>query len=52
MEFIKKENNFKTLCRQTMANWLNLLWFRYRERKKSYYCDSNEKVENVIYRYK
>ena len=52
MEFIMKENNFSTVCRQTVGKWLNLLGFRYCERKKSYYCDSHEKPENVAYRYK
>ena len=52
MDFLKKENNIKTVCKQTVTNWLKILGFRYCERKKSYYCDSHEKPENVAYRYK
>ena len=52
MDFILKENNIKTVCRQTIAKWMNLLGYRYCERKKSYYCDSHEKPDNVAYRYK
>ena len=52
INFILHKNNIKNLCRQTVATWMNLLGFRYCERKKSYYCDSHEKPENVKYRYK
>ena len=52
MEFIKKENNLKTVCSQTVGTWMNLLGYRYCETKKSYYCDSHERPENIAYRYK
>ena len=51
IEFVMKENNIKQLCRQTVSKWLNLLVYKYCECKKSYYCDSHEKPENVQYRY-
>ena len=31
---------------------MNILGFRFCEQKKSYYCNSHEKPENVDYRYK
>ena len=52
LEFIKKENNLKIISCRTVNRWMKLLGYRYCERKKSYYCDSHEKPENVAYRYK
>ena len=37
IEHIKKENNLKTICKQTITQWLNILGFRFCEKKKSYY---------------
>ena len=52
IEFVKKENGLKSICRQTVDTWIKLLGFTYCERKKTYYCDSHEKPEVVKYRYK
>ena len=52
IESIMKENNLKSVCCQTVGKWMNILGYRYCERKKSYYCDSHEKPENVAYKYK
>ena len=34
MDFVKKENNISSLCKQTISNWLEILGFTYCQRKK------------------
>ena len=40
----------KSLCIQTIQNWMAKLGFRYEQRKKTYYVDSHETESNVKYR--
>ena len=52
IDTILKENGLKSITVRAVSGWMNILGFRYCERKKSYYCDSHEKPETVAYRYK
>ena len=50
MKDLLKEYKLKNLTLNTVYRWLELLGFRYKPRKKSYYVDSHESEENVNYR--
>jgi hypothetical protein len=47
-----QEHNLRILSPRTIYVWLNQLGFVYSSSTKSYYVDSHEKSENVIYRSK
>jgi len=44
------ENGLTKLSLSTVYRWMNMLGFKYEERKKCYYVDNHESEENVIYR--
>jgi hypothetical protein len=44
-----KDNGILTLVPQTVTRWLNHLGFKYSPFRKSYYVDSHESLENVLY---
>ena len=48
---ISKENNLPKLTLRTVNNWMNILGFKYCERKKTYYNDKHESTENIAYRH-
>lgn len=65
VEFTKKErreeytiddlfhnHGLKTLCINTMYNWMKKLGFNYSPCEKTFYVDTHESVENVTYRAK
>ena len=47
---IFKENQLKTLHPRTVLNWMHALGYKYSPRKKNYYNDKHESVENISYR--
>ena len=51
MSELYKENQLKTFHPRTVNNWMLLLGFKYSPRKKNYYNDKHESIENVTYRH-
>ena len=52
IEGLLSDHGIKTLCINTMHDWMKKLGFNYSPRKKTYYVDTHESVENVAYRAK